>query len=141
MFSSPGDPPNPGIKPRSPALQADTSFHQVKILRNFKQTGGFTSKLYFCSASQVVQLIKNPPANARDTRDTGSALGLAVCPEIGNSNPLQYSCLENPMDRGVWQAIYSPWGCKESDTAEQLSMVYFFLNAGEMIHEQHALQD
>ena len=45
------------------------------------------------------------------------------------------------MDRGVWQAIYSPWGCKESDTAEQLSMVYFFLNAGEMIHEQHALQD
>ena len=35
----------------------------------------------------------------------------------GNSNPLQYSCLEDPMDRGAWQG-YSPWGCKELDMTE-----------------------
>ena len=40
----------------------------------------------------------------------------------GNDNPLQYSCLENSMDRGAWQAIYSPWGCKELDMTEQLSL-------------------
>ena len=34
-----------------------------------------------------------------------------------NGNPLQYSCLENSMDKGIWQAAVSPWGCKESDTA------------------------
>ena len=38
----------------------------------------------------------------------------------GNGNPLQYSCLENPMDGGAWQAIYSPWDCKELDTTERL---------------------
>ena len=37
-------------------------------------------------------------------------------PGEGNGNPLQYSCLENPMDSGAW----CPWGCKESDTTEQL---------------------
>ena len=33
----------------------------------------------------------------------------------GNGNSLQYSCLDNPMDRGAWWATYSPWGCKELD--------------------------
>ena len=88
----------------------------------------------------MVQLIKNPPANTRDTRDTGSIPGSAGSPEVGNSNPLLYSCLENP--RGLRSLVgYCPWGCKESDTAEQLSMVYFFKNKGDMIHEQHAHRD
>ena len=39
----------------------------------------------------------------------------------GNGNSLQYSCLENPMDRGAWQATYSSWGHKESDTTEGLT--------------------
>ena len=34
----------------------------------------------------------------------------------GNGHPLQYSCLEDPLDRGTWLAAYSPWGLKESDT-------------------------
>ena len=42
-------------------------------------------------------------------------------PGAGNGNPLQYSCLENLMDRGAWCATYSPWGCKESDTTERLT--------------------
>ena len=36
--------------------------------------------------------------------------GLGRSPRGGHSNPLQYSCLENPKDRGAWQATYSPWG-------------------------------
>ena len=39
----------------------------------------------------------------------------------GNGNPLQYYCLENPMDREAWQATVREWGCGESDTAEKLS--------------------
>ena len=46
-------------------------------------------------------MVKNLPANARDV---GSVPGLRRCPGEGNGNPLQYSCLGNPMDRGVWQA-------------------------------------
>ena len=48
--------------------------------------------------------VKNLPGNAGDTRDTGSISGSGRFPGIRNVNPLQYSCLENPMDRGDWQA-------------------------------------
>ena len=44
--------------------------------------------------------------------DTGSIPGWGRSPGEGNGNPLQYSCLEDPMDSGAWQAIYSPWGHK-----------------------------
>ena len=46
--------------------------------------------------------VKNPPANAGDTRDMGSIPGSGRSPWKGNGNPLQYSCLENSMDRGPW---------------------------------------
>ena len=52
-----------------------------------------------------VRVVKNPPANAGDTGDAGdvaSILGLGRSPGAGNGNPLQDSCLENPMDRGAW---------------------------------------
>ena len=49
-------------------------------------------------------MVKNLPANAGDIRDVGSISGLGRSPGGGNGNPLQYSCLENPMDRGVWLA-------------------------------------
>ena len=55
-------------------------------------------------ASQIVLVVKNPPANAGDPRVTGSIPGLGRSPGEGNGNPFQYSCLENPMDRGAWQA-------------------------------------
>ena len=63
-------------------------------------TLGFTQR-----ASQVVPMIKNLSANAGDTRDTGSILGSGRSPGVGNGNPLQYSCLENPIDRGAWWVI------------------------------------
>ena len=47
---------------------------------------------------------KNLPANAGDTRDSVSIPGLGRCPTVGNGNPLQYSCLENLLDRGAWLA-------------------------------------
>ena len=53
-------------------------------------------------ASQVVLVVKNPPANAGDTGFSGSILGLARSPGEGNDYPLQYACLEDPMDRGDW---------------------------------------
>ena len=55
-------------------------------------------------ASQMVLGVKNPPANARDSRDVDSIPGLGRSPVGEHGNPLQYSCLENPMDRGAWQA-------------------------------------
>ena len=49
-------------------------------------------------------MVKNPPAHAGDTGDAGSIPGSERSPGGGNGNPRQYSCLENPMDRGTWQA-------------------------------------
>ena len=53
-------------------------------------------------------MVKNPPAKAGDTRDARDTLlipGSGRSPGIGNGNPLQYSCLENPRDREAWRAI------------------------------------
>ena len=53
----------------------------------------------------MVLVVNNAPVNAGDIRDLGSVLGLGRYPGGGHGNPLQYSCLENPMDRGDSQAI------------------------------------
>ena len=55
-------------------------------------------------ASQVALVVKNLPANSGDLRNVGLIPGLERSPGEGNGNPAQYSCLENPMDRGAWQA-------------------------------------
>ena len=60
--------------------------------------------------------VKNPPANARDIKRLRSILGSGRSPRVGNGNPLQHSCLENPKDRGSWQATVH--GVAESDTTE-----------------------
>ena len=54
--------------------------------------------------SQVVLVVKNPPANAGDVRDASSIPGLGRSSGEGNGHLLQYSCLENPIDRGAWGA-------------------------------------
>ena len=63
-------------------------------------------------------MVKNPPANAVDTEVVGSIPGLGRSPGAGNGNPLQYSCLENPMGRGAWRAPVLGVA-KETDTTEQ----------------------
>ena len=52
----------------------------------------------------VALVVKNPPANAGDSRDMGLILGSGRSPGGGHGNPFQYPCLKNPMDRGAWQA-------------------------------------
>ena len=64
----------------------------------------------------MVLLVKNPPANAGDARDAGWLPGLERSPAEGNDYPLQYSCLENPMNRGDWWSKVH--GVAESDMTE-----------------------
>ena len=71
---------------------------------------GIRCYLVFTRISLVINgfpggaVVKNPPMNPGDTRDVGSIPGLGRSPGEGNGNPLQYSCLQNPIDRGSWQA-------------------------------------
>ena len=65
-------------------------------------------------------VVKNPPANVGHSRDAGSIPGSRRSPGGGSGNPLQSSCLGNPMDRGAWQATVHGV-TKESDTTEQLN--------------------
>ena len=66
----------------------------------------------------MVLVVKKLPANAEDTGDAGSIPGSGRSPREGQGNPLQYSCLENPMDRGDWQATV----LKVTKNQTQLSM-------------------
>ena len=71
--------------------------------------------------SLVAQMVKNLPAMWETwVRDLGSIPGLGRSPGEGNGNPLQYSCLENSMDRGAWWATVH--GIAESNVTEQLTL-------------------
>ena len=76
-------------------------------------------------AFQVLLMVKNPPANSRGIRDTDSIPGSGRSPGGGHGNPLQYSCLENPMDRRAWCATvqrvkydWSNWACTHSEVED-----------------------
>ena len=80
-------------------------------------------------------VLKNLTASAGDERDEGSIPGSGRSPGGGRSNPLQYSCLENPMDRGAWQAtvhkVTKSWTQLEQLSSLTLHLLwpeYFFLN-------------
>ena len=60
-------------------------------------------------------MVRNPPASSGDTGDLG-LIGLGKCPGGGHGNPLQCSCLENPMDRGAWSTVVNR--VAESDMIE-----------------------
>ena len=71
-------------------------------------------------------VVKNLPANAGDIRDLGSIPGWGRSPGGGHSNPLQYSCLENSMDRGAWRTtVYRV--VKSWTRRKQLSTNYGFV--------------
>ena len=108
-FPSPEDLPDPEIEPvslASPALAGS----------------------FFTWEAKVALVVKNPAANAGDIRDMGSIPGSGRYPVGGHDNPLQYSCLENPMERGAWwvtvQGITKSWTrLKRLSTAHTLSIV------------------
>ena len=66
----------------------------------FKLKQGFFNLLESLRASQVAPVVRNPPSSAREGRD---AAGSGRVPGEGHDNPLQHSCLQNPMERGAWR--------------------------------------
>jgi len=74
------------------------------VKRVCKQWATFASSYTWKWASQMVLVVRNPSANAGDIRDVGLIPELGKSPAGGHGNPLQYSYLENPIDRGVWWA-------------------------------------
>ena len=88
-------PSSPGEDGSTPSCILSSSFIPSEVCLCQLLTG----------ASQVALAVKTPPANAGDVRDAGSMSGSGRSPGGQNGNPLQYSCLENPMDRGAWRAI------------------------------------
>ena len=89
-FPSPGDLPEPGIEPGFPALEADALTSQPPCKLSLLS-------IHFPGGSEV-------KASASNAGDLGSIPGSGRSPGEGNGNPLQYSCLENPMDGGAWWA-------------------------------------
>ena len=93
----PGDLPDPRIEPtslKSPALAE--KFFTTSIIWELLENTSFKKK--------AALVVKNPPASTGDGRDVGLIPGSGRSPGVGNGNPLQYSCLENSMDRGAWRA-------------------------------------
>ena len=81
--------------------------------------------MYMCGASQVALVGKNPPANAGSMRDAGSVPGSGRSPGGVHGNPLQDSCLENPMDRGAsWVTVR---GVTKSQTRQSNEHFHFSL--------------
>ena len=140
-FPSPGDLGNPGIEPRSPALQVDslpaepqgkpknTGVGSLCLLQRIFLTQESNQGLLHCRrilcqlSYQGSPVVKNLPANAGDLRDAGSIPGSGRSLE-GNGSPLQDSCPENPRDRGGWRATVH--GISESDTTECLPFGFLF---------------
>ena len=74
-------------------------------------------------------VVKNSPANAGDWKDMGLIPGSERSPRVGNGNPLQYSCLENSMNRGAWRATVH--GIRESNTTEH---VFHGINGPQLVY-------
>ena len=85
-------------------LGAELSAPQPHMLRIWHPGAQNATVSWDRGLSQVALMVKNPPAKAGDTRVTGSTPGSGRSPGEGNGNPLQYSCLEKPMDTGAWWA-------------------------------------
>ena len=89
---------------------------------------GLSFDLIICTTPQVALVAKNLPVNTGNIKDMDSIHGIKRSPIGGNGKPLQYSCLENPMDRGAWWAMVH--GITKSQTwLKQLSrhiIIYYY---------------
>ena len=86
------------------------------------------------SSSQVVLMVKNSPANAGDLRDVGSILGSGRSSGGGNGTPLQYCCLENPMDRGTWLATVHGVAKSQTQLSDQAELNWTCSLPGSSVH-------
>ena len=94
------------IKGKTVKLKIATSILRLSPVRSVVYVSSpWISLLWLLMTSWVVLVVKNPLANAGEVRNTGSIPGSGRSPEGGYGNSLQYSCLENPMDRGTWQVM------------------------------------
>ena len=92
---------------------------------NYPPDARFARIVHLFSLLPAGAVVENPPANAEDTRDMGLIPGSRRFPGRGNGNLLQYSCLENPMDRGAWQAI--DHGVTKSERTEHTHLLGLIL--------------
>ena len=86
------------------------------ILKKGQYSSYICNPIFFPWSSQVALAVKNLPANAGDSGEAGSIPGSGRSPGGGHDSPLQFSCLENPMDRGAWLATIH--GVAKSYTTE-----------------------
>ena len=110
---------------------ANVSF-RIKVFSSSMPRSGIAASYGNSRASQVAQMLKNLPAKAGDTEDSGSIPEPGRVPGGEHGNPFQYSCLENPMDRGAWWATVhgvtkSPTGLKGLSTLAQGNSIFSFL--------------
>ena len=118
--------------PPGPSTVSVKRMTRIKYARNAKPTlqswGNSRDILWrnwpvlFQRAFQVALLVKNPPANAGDIREVGSIPGSGGSPGWGHGNPLQYSCLENLMDRGAW------WATVQGSAKSQTRLKWFSMH-------------
>ena len=129
-------------------LHATFTAFRSRINSDRYPVGGFHNPCIIGGTSQVSQVVKTPPTNVGDAREAGSIPGSGRSPGGGHGNPLQYSCLENPMDRGAWRAIVHDiaksqtwlyahmccrWGLRDSETIGSLSEAPSFLGGSGVV--------
>ena len=102
---------------RDPSLQYHLATRRVTLCLTLQTVTRLVTLHQVFPGGSVIKKKKKSACNAGASGDTGSILGLGRSPGGGNDSPLQCSCLENPMDRGVWWATVP----KELDTTEQLT--------------------
>ena len=88
-----------------PFVSSKGKLKEVKALAQASPAHSFTEQIGWCWGFPGGSTVKNLPANAGDSGDTGSIPGWGRSRGGGHYNPLQHSCLENPTDRGAWQAM------------------------------------
>ena len=92
-------------------LQVEIKRHQIETQSHMK-TMNVSVKVNSCGMIKAGITRWLSGKESGNVGDLGSVTGAGRSPGEGNGNPLQYSCLGNPMHKGVWQATYSPWGCR-----------------------------
>ena len=128
-----------GINPTINSVNSQFSdIQEKKIVSHSKTEKKLNITDLWGNASQVALVIKNLLVNTGDTRDADLILGLGRSPGERQGNPLQYSCLENPMDRGAWWATVQR--VAESDMTKMSAFVGLCVRLGVCVSGEEGRQ-